>query len=642
MPEYAIWQTWGPMFTAHRYRGQPLGISYTDGVDTRFNDIMVPGPKFTAIDRSGVGGTTANVNGAAFKNVGGITYLYISRGTDPARVKVSDFSVSDPGISLTERVTDVLYTKNGSGTEEITFFMAGDEYRVITTFVAPTNLVTNDGFETNTTDWSTEETIARSSEQAKYGTYSLKATRSGVGAASAWAYTAVTLTAVAHTATVWVYIPTAYDGGGFDLNFEAFTSSTTVSGSANMSLRDQWQPIQATITPDAGDLSGFLAIRSTGSDATAGKVIYIDGVQVTKNETVTAHASQTIRISGLAGSLVAGFSEESAYSIDLSGSVEMETGTWTTRAVINGDDCTPTGFATDGITWVWAMCRGPAILNPVRNTFELVFDRVSNSTRNGAQTKSLATIGTLIPMDRVLMHLQDGHLSVHAGPEAFPENDGTILGTVTAFDFDGDWGLMALYNEEADKTYLLAFRPRQPEDNHGELLSYYCLGTQTEECEHILYMAKKGGRTNPTWLLGKDSNAQYLTAGRDQQWYTDANYEFATNVTQSAYMTELRAMPGEDILPKAFFFETSGTTEAQYVDLYIKVNGGSEQYVGRADRAGRLRFELGGALADTRCWRIQPILKLYNDSTVSGYPAVIGPLHMEYDVVPADMAQVTR
>ncbi len=26
-----------------RYRGQPLGVSYTDGVDTRFNDIMVPG-----------------------------------------------------------------------------------------------------------------------------------------------------------------------------------------------------------------------------------------------------------------------------------------------------------------------------------------------------------------------------------------------------------------------------------------------------------------------------------------------------------------------------------------------------------------------------------------------------------------------
>ena len=498
MAEYAIWQTWGPMFTAHRYRGQPLGISYTDGVDTRFNDIMVPGPKFTAIDLSGVGGTTANLNSSAFKDISSVTYLYVGRGTDPARIKISDMSVTDPGISLTERVTDVLFTKNGSGVEEITFFMAGDEYRVITTF------------------------------------------------------------------------------------------------------------------------------NAAGSD------------------TVTAHASQIIRIAGLAGSLVAGFSEEAAYSIDLSGSAEMETGTWVGRAIINGDDCTPTGFATDGITWVWAMCRGPAILNPVRNTFELVFDRVSNSTRNGAQTKSLATIGTLIPMDRVLMHLQDGHLSVHAGPEAFPENDGTILGTVTAFDFDGDWGLMALYNEEADKTYLLAFRPRQPEDNHGELLSYYCLGTQTEECEHILYMAKKGGRTNPTWLLGKDSNAQYLTAGRDQQWYTDANYEFATNVTQSAYMTELRAMPGEDILPRAFFFETSGTTEAQYVDIYVSVNGGTAQYVGRADRPGRLRFDLGGALADTRCWRIQPILKLYNASGTSGYPAVVGPLHMEYDIVPADMAQVSR
>lgn len=498
MPEYAIWQTWGPMFTAHRYRGQPLGVSYTDGVDTRFNDIMVPGPAWGEIDLSAVGGTTANLNCSAFKDISGTTYLYVGRGTDPARIQVSNFAVTDPGISLTERVTDVLYTKNGSAVEEITFFMTADEYRVITTFNA----------------------------------------------------------------------------GGSD--------------------------------------------------------------------TVTAHASQIIKIAGLAGSLVAGFTGEKAYSIDLSGSQEMETGTWVLRGQINGDDCTPTGFATDGITWVWATCRGPLILNPVRNTFELVFDRVSNSTRNGAQTQSLPTIGTLIPMDRVLMHLQDGSLSVHVGPEAFPENDGTILGSVTALDFDGDWGLMALRNDEASLTYILAFRPRQPEDQHGELLSFYCLGTTGRAIEHIKYMAKKGGRTNPTWLTGWDSDARYLTAGRDQQWYTDANYSFATDVTQSAYMTEMRAMPGEDIVPSAFFFETSGTTEAQYVDLYVKVNGGSEQFVGRADRPGRLKFDFNGALTDTRCWRIQPILKLYNASAVSGYPAVVGPLHMEYEIVPADMAQVSR
>ena len=485
------------MFSSHRYRGQQLGISYTDGVDTRFNDIMVPGIAFSSLDLN-VGGTAANTNGIALATVSSVVYAYPIRGTDPARVRLSNMSVTDPGISLAERATGVLTTVNGSGTQAVTFFMDGTVYSTITTF-----------------------------------------------------------------------------------------------------------------TP-------------AGSDS------------------VTAHASQKITIGGLAGNLVAGFNGQKAYSLDLSGSATMQGGTWVERATYNGSQVTPTGFATDGITWVWGTSAGPLILNPVRNTFELAFDPVAKSSQNCAQMKSLPTVGTLIPMERVLMHLQDGSISVHTGPESFEENEGTIMGTVTALDFDGDWGIMAVRNSEDSLTYFVAFRPRQQEDGHGEMLSFYCIGKSANACEVIRYTSTLGGRTNPTWILGDADDAVYITAGRTSKWIDDANYAFATDVTQSAYMTELRAMPGEDILPRAFFFETSGTTEAQYVDLYVSVNGGTAQYVGRADRPGRLRFDLGGALSDTRCWRIQPILKLYNASGTSGYPAVVGPLHMEYDVVPADMAQVSR
>lgn len=492
MAEYLTWQLWGPIFNGHKYRNEPLGVSHTDGVDTRWNELICPGPAWGEIDLSGVGGTTANLNGSAFKDISGTTYVYLTRGTDPARVQLSNFAVTDPGISLTERATGILYTKNGSDIEEVTFFMDGDEYRVITTFNA----------------------------------------------------------------------------GGSD--------------------------------------------------------------------TVTAHASQKIRIGGLAGSLVAGFIDETAYSLDLSGSAEMETGTWVQRGVLNGEDCTPTGFATDGIVWVWLTCRGPVLLNPVRNTFEYAFDRVSNDIANGAQAKSLATIGTLIPMDRSLMHLQDGVLSVHVGPEAFPDNNGPILGRVTALDFDGDWGIMAVRSDVASLTYILGFRPRQPEDQHGELLSFYCLGTTGRAIEHIKYMAKKGGRTNPTWLSGWDSDARYLTAGRTQRWIDDSNYAFATDVAQTLYCTEVRALPGEEIIPLNFYFEAQGCSPAQYVDLYVSVNGGTEEFVGRADGNGPRKMGIPARMSNTKGWRIQPRLKLYNDSSTSGYPYVVGPLHMEYEVKAAD------
>lgn len=154
------------------------------------------------------------------------------------------------------------------------------------------NLVTNGGFETNTTGWGTEEVMARSTAQAKYGLSSLLCTKNDANPGEAWCYYGISLTAVEHTASAWVYVPTDFNGAGLELTLESFVGaspSATVTAPVNMALRDQWQRVEVSLTPDAGDLDGFIAIRSTGAVASVGRTIYVDGVQCEVGATATAY-----------------------------------------------------------------------------------------------------------------------------------------------------------------------------------------------------------------------------------------------------------------------------------------------------------------------------------------------------------------
>lgn len=174
-------------------------------------------------------------------------------------------------------------------------------------FYAPgtTNLVTNGGFETNTTGWSDGagvNTLTRSTEQAKIGVASAKLTRDAAEADSNCGFTSITLgSAVLHTFSSWVYIPTAFDGTGVRLSFGgSFTGGVGDDADADLSLRDQWQRISATITPDPADLSGLFVFRLDNS--TGVKVAYADGVQVEEGtltpyvETDGATATRPVRV----------------------------------------------------------------------------------------------------------------------------------------------------------------------------------------------------------------------------------------------------------------------------------------------------------------------------------------------------------
>lgn len=154
-----------------------------------------------------------------------------------------------------------------------------------------TNLVTNGGFETNTTDWAVtaNNTIARSTVQKNSGAASLLCTyQDQVGLARFPA----TLTAAAHIFSAWVYIPTAWDGGDILLNDNGdYAGATgTQQASANMALRDQWQRLETDFTIVAGDLVGALHIRAA-SAPTAGRFIYVDDVQIELGAVATPYVA---------------------------------------------------------------------------------------------------------------------------------------------------------------------------------------------------------------------------------------------------------------------------------------------------------------------------------------------------------------
>lgn len=151
------------------------------------------------------------------------------------------------------------------------------------TWEASTNLVTNGGFETNTTGWSAGSrfTIARSTEQAKFGGASCKATVAITDAGTGWgsAFRGLTITDVDHTQSVWIYVPSSWTGGAIRLEVADLTGvSGTTTTAANLALRDQWQRLSHTFNPDAADLLSTL--RVVADNVKIGEFFYLDGWQV--------------------------------------------------------------------------------------------------------------------------------------------------------------------------------------------------------------------------------------------------------------------------------------------------------------------------------------------------------------------------
>lgn len=157
------------------------------------------------------------------------------------------------------------------------------------------NLLTNSGFELDAAGWGAggTNTVARSTAQAKYGAASLKCTYADNSILARG--TNVAVTAAAHVNSVWLYIPSDYNGTDLRMQATNFTGLTRTVAIADMSKRDQWQRLTATFTPLAGDLLGDpVSIFENGTLPTAGKFVYIDGAQCELGASLSQYVEFTV------------------------------------------------------------------------------------------------------------------------------------------------------------------------------------------------------------------------------------------------------------------------------------------------------------------------------------------------------------
>jgi hypothetical protein len=165
-------------------------------------------------------------------------------------------------------------------------------------YEATTNLVTNPSGEIGTTGWASfgNNTVERSSDRAKFGNHSLKC--SYVDNANAVAYYGITLTAAAHTASVWIWVPSSYSGTDIELWMSNFSDIggpgvNQVTANVDMGIRDEWQRVTVTGTPAAGDLSGQIYIRDNGG-MSSGDYVYIDGILCEAKAYATAYCDGSL------------------------------------------------------------------------------------------------------------------------------------------------------------------------------------------------------------------------------------------------------------------------------------------------------------------------------------------------------------
>jgi len=159
---------------------------------------------------------------------------------------------------------------------------------------ATTNLITNGGFETNTTGWAigTAGTITRDTTKSKFGSASLKMVHSGVGQANSPSFT-ITNTST-YTLSYWYYVPSGQTGvTSFETPFTGFSTSQDVF----TPTFNQWTRRTITLTANAttGQV-GFRLFPDAGT--TGGQFFYIDGVQVEQK----AYATPYVETNGGAAS----------------------------------------------------------------------------------------------------------------------------------------------------------------------------------------------------------------------------------------------------------------------------------------------------------------------------------------------------
>ena len=168
--------------------------------------------------------------------------------------------------------------------------------KALQTAEATTNLVTNPSFETNTSDWASAwgDTLSRVlAPIAAYGQYSLEIKQAGSSNCGARYDVAVTAS-TAYTVSLYLYVPSDWDGGTPSLRLYDGASYTTLIDSISSTKTDEWERLVLT---DIQTTSSTLRIVAfAGGSASTGKVFYVDAVQAEQKAYVTPYCDGSLDV----------------------------------------------------------------------------------------------------------------------------------------------------------------------------------------------------------------------------------------------------------------------------------------------------------------------------------------------------------
>ena len=347
-------------------------------------------------------------------------------------------------------------------------------------------------------------------------------------------------------------------------------------------------------------------------------------------DTVVANSSnQDAEFIGLAPDRMVVLNKQQAYGNIIAGSV---TASAPSLNSVNSlyplpNYVTFTGFAViNGNQWIVGTNVGPYAVQVSLGRFGPLLQRIPPSADNCRAMVQVGWLGgVMIPLENQL-RLQGPGGGERVGPEAYNGNTSPIQGIVMGADYDANWYICSLLNRQTSTYYFLAGRPRQPEDRHSQVVSWYCIGSTSTACELVRYTGTDGGRTLPAWWFGAADDLVRMDAGRTPTWIDDGSYTFSTTA-QNLYLTELRAEPGSDLYLDTITLETAGCAASQTITVKWTADGGTQVTLGTINQNGLHRIKCPPGYV--RGWRHAPQL-VFSSNTASASPYTIGPIRCEF------------
>ncbi len=156
-----------------------------------------------------------------------------------------------------------------------------------------TNLVTNGGFENNTTGWIATTvaggtpSISSTAIDSKFGSHSMQLLSSTAGTLNAARYSSTFATSTTYTASAWIKV--ASGAGATNLLWLATYNSPQVTSQTALTADGKWHRYSVTFTTDStSQTSDYLDVRVSGTPTTQYD-IRIDGVQLEQKSLATPY-----------------------------------------------------------------------------------------------------------------------------------------------------------------------------------------------------------------------------------------------------------------------------------------------------------------------------------------------------------------